>query len=52
MSDRLPVVSTRKPRKLSLTAIADQTSHSINFESVALQRFQNLYWFGFERKAL
>jgi hypothetical protein len=36
----------------SFTAIADQTSHNINFESVALQRFQNLYWFGFERKAL
>ena len=35
-----------------LTAIADQTSHKINFESVASQRFQNLSWFGFERKAL
>jgi hypothetical protein len=34
------------------TAIADQTSHKINFESVAKQRFQNLSWFGFERKAL
>jgi hypothetical protein len=35
-----------------ITAITDQTSHKINFESVAKQRFQNLSWFGFERKAL
>jgi hypothetical protein len=35
-----------------LTAIADQTNHKNNFESVASQRFQNYSWFGFERKAL
>jgi hypothetical protein len=34
------------------TAIADQTSHKINFESVALQRFPNFSWVGFVRKAL
>jgi hypothetical protein len=34
------------------TAITDQTNHKKNFESVALQRFQNFSWFGFERKAL
>jgi hypothetical protein len=37
---------------LCLTAIADQTNHKNNFESVASQRFQNYSWFGFERKAL
>jgi hypothetical protein len=35
-----------------LTAIADQTSHKKNFESVASQRFQNFSWLGFEREAL
>jgi hypothetical protein len=35
-----------------LTAIADQTSHKKSFESVALQRFQNFSWLGFEREAL
>jgi hypothetical protein len=34
------------------TAIADQTSHKKNFESVASQRFQNFSWLGFEREAL
>jgi len=37
---------------LTFTAIADQTSHKKNFESVAKQRFQNFSWFGLERKAL
>jgi hypothetical protein len=37
---------------LGFTAIAAQTSHKRNFESVAKQRFQNFSWFGFERKAL
>jgi hypothetical protein len=37
---------------ITLTAIADQTNHKNNFESVASQRFQNYSWFGFERKAL
>jgi hypothetical protein len=37
---------------LIITAIADQTSQNINPESAALQRFQDLYLFGFERKAL
>jgi hypothetical protein len=36
----------------TLTAIPDQTSHTRFFESVALQRFQKISWFGFERKAL
>jgi hypothetical protein len=35
-----------------LTAIADQTSHKKNFESVASQRFQNFSWLGFEHEAL
>jgi hypothetical protein len=39
-------------RKSYLTAIADQTSHKKNFESVAKQRFQNFSWLGFEREAL
>jgi hypothetical protein len=34
------------------TAIANQTNHNTLFESVASQRFQKVYWFGFERKAL
>jgi hypothetical protein len=34
------------------TAIADQTSHKKNFESVASQCFQNFSWLGFEREAL
>jgi hypothetical protein len=37
---------------LGLTAIADQTNHKNNFESVASQRFQNYSWLGFEHKAL
>jgi hypothetical protein len=36
----------------AFTAIAAQTQTKIIFESVAKQRFQNLSWFGFERKAL
>jgi hypothetical protein len=32
-------------------AITDQTNHKKDIESVALQRFQYLSWFGFERKA-
>jgi hypothetical protein len=36
----------------ALTAIANQTSHKKNFESVAKQRFQNFSWLGFEREAL
>jgi hypothetical protein len=35
-----------------VTAIADQTSHKKNFESVASQRFQNFSWLRFEREAL
>jgi hypothetical protein len=35
-----------------LTAIADQTSHKKNFESVAKQCFQNFSWLGFDREAL
>ena len=35
-----------------LTSITDQTNHNKNFESVAKQRFQNFYLFGFKRKAL
>jgi hypothetical protein len=38
------------PHFRELTAIAEQTSHKRDFESVAKQRFQNLSWFGFERK--
>jgi hypothetical protein len=37
---------------VQFTAIADQTSHKKNFESVASQRFQNFSWLGFEREAL
>jgi hypothetical protein len=33
-----------------ITAITDQTSHKINFESVALQRFQNLSCGSFDRQ--
>ncbi|TYQ24717.1 hypothetical protein [Pseudanabaena sp. UWO310] len=35
-----------------ITAIIDQTNRKENFEIVALQRFQNFPWFGFERNAL
>jgi hypothetical protein len=41
-----------KGYKKNFTAIADQTNHKNNFESVASQRFQNYSWFGFDRKAL
>jgi hypothetical protein len=34
------------------TSITDQTNYKKSFESVALQRFQNFSWFGFEREAL
>jgi hypothetical protein len=33
------------------TVVSDQTNHKKDFENVAKQRFQNLSWFGFERKA-
>ena len=35
-----------------LTAVFDQKNHKIFFESLALQAFQKISWFGFERKAL
>ncbi|GBO54950.1 hypothetical protein APA_3001 [Pseudanabaena sp. lw0831] len=37
---------------MRLTAIFEQTNHNKLFESVALQHFQKVYWFGFKRKAL
>ncbi|MDG3495428.1 hypothetical protein FEV09_12740 [Pseudanabaena catenata USMAC16] len=39
-------------RVLCTTAIIDQTNHKETLESVALQRFQEFPWFGFEREAL
>lgn len=33
-------------------AITDQTNHKENIESVAKQHFQQIYGFGFERKAI
>jgi hypothetical protein len=35
-----------------ITAITEQTNHKRFFERVALQPFQKISWFGFERKAL
>jgi hypothetical protein len=37
---------------LVFTAIADQTSHKKNFESVAKLCFQNFSWFGVEQSAV
>jgi hypothetical protein len=35
-----------------ITAITELTNHKRFFERVALQPFQKISWFGFERKAL
>jgi hypothetical protein len=42
----------RASQLFGFTAITDPTNRKKNFESVAKQRFQNSFWFGFERKAL